>query len=125
MAELPETLLEAWNNRKGPAVFTTVNSDSVPNSIYVGCMTIHNSDTVLIADNYFDKTRKNLLAGTQGAFLFITNKGTSYQIKGRVEYHTEGELFDDMKTWNPEKHPGRGAAAIRVEEVYSGADKLL
>lgn len=124
MTALPESVKEAWDDRKGPAVFTTVDSKNVPNSIYVGCISIYDDDTVLIADNYFDKTRKNIENGTQGAFLFLTAGGKAFQIKGQVEYHTEGELFDNMKTWNPEKHPGHAAAALKVEEVYSGADKL-
>jgi uncharacterized protein len=36
----------------------------------------------------------------------------------------EGPVFDDMKTWNPTRHPGRAAVAIHVEEVYSGAKRL-
>jgi hypothetical protein len=28
-----------------------------------------------------------------------------------------------MKKWNPQKHPGHAAAALNVEEVYSGAEK--
>jgi hypothetical protein len=32
---------------------------------------------------------------------------------------------DDMKKWNPLTHPGHVAAALTVEEVYSGAKKLL
>jgi len=124
MTALPESAKEAWNDRKGPAVFSTVDRGNVPNSIYVGCISIYDDETVLIADNYFDKTRRNISDGTRGAFLFLTTGGKSFQIKGKVEYHTEGELFDDMKTWNPEKHPGHAAAALKVEEVYSGADKL-
>ncbi|MCK5681591.1 hypothetical protein KAI46_12355 [bacterium] len=42
-----------------------------------------------------------------------------------VESHREGKIFDDMKTWNPEKHPGHAAVALKVEEVYSGADKVF
>lgn len=42
-----------------------------------------------------------------------------------MEYHTEGAVFQDMKEWSPEKHPGHAAAALTVEEVYSGAKKLL
>jgi len=34
------------------------------------------------------------------------------------------EVFDHVKTWNPPKRPGHGAAALRVEEVYSAAEKL-
>ncbi len=30
-----------------------------------------------------------------------------------------------MKKWNPKKHPGHAAAALKVEEVYTGAEKLL
>jgi hypothetical protein len=30
-----------------------------------------------------------------------------------------------VKSWNPEKLPGNGVAVIDIEEVYSGADKLL
>jgi hypothetical protein len=57
--------------------------------------------------------------------LFITKEGKSFQAKGSLEYHSQGELFDFMKTWNPKKHPGHGAAVLNVEEVYSGKEKLL
>jgi hypothetical protein len=30
-----------------------------------------------------------------------------------------------MKKWNPEKHPGNAAAALKVREVYSGSEKVL
>jgi uncharacterized protein len=30
-----------------------------------------------------------------------------------------------MKKWNPETHPGHAALVIKVEEVYSGSEKLL
>lgn len=48
-----------------------------------------------------------------------------FLIKGSIKYYTEGDIFNDMKKWNPEKHPGHGAAAVEVEEVYSEAKKLL
>ena len=124
MASLPESVSKAWEQRKGPAVFTTVDTSGVPNSIYVGCMSKYDDQTVLVADNYFDKTRKNIKAGSKGSFLFITDGGKAFQIKGDIEYHTEGELFKDMKSWNP-SHPGHAVAAIRVTEVYSGAEKLV
>ena len=80
---------------------------------------------IVIADNYLDKTKKNILSGSTGSVLFITKDGKAYQAKGTIEYHREGEIFDDMKTWNPEKHPGRAAVALKVEEVYSGAEKVM
>ena len=125
MAALPEIVTESFQDKQGPAVFTTVNKDGVPNSIYVNCVRIFSDDTFVIADNYFNKTRRNILAGSKGSLLFLTNKIKSFQVKGRIEYHESGEIYDDMKKWNPTKHPGHAAAALKVEEVYSGSEKLL
>ena len=125
MAALPEIVTESFQDKQGPAVFTTVNKDGVPNSIYVNCVRIFSDDTFVIADNYFNKTRRNILAGSKGSLLFLTNKIKSFQVKGRIEYHESGEIYDDMKKWNPTKHPGHAAASLKVEEVYSGSEKLL
>ena len=125
MAALPEKVSKAWENREGPIVLSTVNEDGIPNAIYATCVSKFSEDTIVIANNYFSKTLKNILAGSKGSILFITKEGKSYQIKGRIEYHTEGSIFEDMKKWNPEQHPGHAAAALKVEEVYTGAEKLL
>jgi uncharacterized protein len=125
MKRLPEEVSSAWDKMSGPAVFTTVSQDGVPNSIYVTCISKYDEGIILVADNYFDKTKKNILAGSRGSIIFITDEKKSYQIKGPVEYHTEGGIYEDMKKWNPKKHPGHAAAAIRVEEAFTGAKKLL
>ncbi|MCD6394865.1 MAG: pyridoxamine 5'-phosphate oxidase family protein [Planctomycetes bacterium] len=125
MAALPDVVLEAWKDRKGPIVLATVNKEGIPNIIYASCTSIFGTDKVVVADNYFSKTRANILAGCKGSLLFITEAGKAYQIKGSLEYHKEGEVFDDMKKWNPVKLPGHAAVAVNVEEVYSGADRLL
>jgi uncharacterized protein len=125
MKRLPEEVSSAWDKMSGPAVLTTVSRDGVPNSIYVTCISKYDKGTILVADNYFHKTRENILAGSRGSIIFITDQNKSYQIKGPIEYHTEGGIYEDMKKWNPKKHPGHAAAAIRVEEVFSGAKKLL
>ncbi len=125
MAILPEDVGKAWEKRKGAVVLTTVDKDGVPNSIYATCVSKYDEETIVVADNYFDKTQKNILAGSKGSVLFITDEGASFQIKGRIEYLKDGPVFDDMKKWNPTKHPGHAAAALKVEEVYSGAKKLL
>jgi predicted pyridoxine 5'-phosphate oxidase superfamily flavin-nucleotide-binding protein len=125
MAALPKKVSKAWEDREGPIVLSTVNKDGIPNAIYATCVSIFSEDTVVVANNYFSKTLENILAGSKGTILFITKEGKSYQIKGSIEYHKEGSIYEDMKKWNPKKHPGHAAAALKVEEVYTGAEKLL
>lgn len=125
MAVLPEAVSKAWDERDGAVIFTTVDPKGNPNSIYVTCVGKFDDGTVVVADNYFSKTKKNILSGSRGALLFMTKEGKAYQLKGAIEYSTKGEMFDFMKCWNPKEHPGNAAAALKVDEVYSGAEKLL
>lgn len=125
MAKLPEIASQGWENRKGAVVLTTVSSDGVANSIYATCVSKYDDETLVVADNYFDKTRANILSGSDGVLLYITEEDKAFQVKGSLEYHTEGAIFDDMKKWNPEKHPGVAALAIKVKEVFKGAEKLV
>lgn len=125
MAKLPEKVSNAWEMHEGPVVLATVDKDRVPNVIYATCVSKFSEEIIVVANNYFDKTLKNILSCSKGSILFITKDGTSYQIKGNIEYHKEGAVYDDMKKWNPSKHPGHAAAALKVEEVYEGAKRLL
>jgi len=124
MSALPELVAKAWEDRQGPIILTTVGEDGTPNSIYASCVSLYGKDTVVVADNYFNKTKTNILAGSKGTLLFITKENKSFQLKGSFDYLISGEIYDDMKTWNPSKHPGHAAAALRIEAVYSGAEKL-
>jgi uncharacterized protein len=124
MAVLPDEVSKAWEDREGPVILSTVNGDGIPNAIYATCVSKFSEDTIVVANNYFSKTLENILSGSKGSILFITKNGKAYQIKGSIEHHKEGAVFEDMKKWNPEKLPGHAAAALKVEEVYSGSEKL-
>ena len=125
MSELSESIRAAWEDRDGAVVLATVDENGNPNIIYVTCVAAFSNQKLVVADNYFDKTRKNLKSGCKGAMLFMTKSGKAYQVKGSMEYLTEGPVFEHMKTWNPSKHPGHAAAVLNVEEVYSGAEQLV
>jgi len=125
MAILPEIVSKAWENREGPVILSTVDKVGNPNAIYATCTSKYSEEIIVVANNYFSKTLENMLAGSKGSILFITKEGKSYQIKGSLEYHKTGPLYEDMKKWNPKKHPGHGAAALIVEDVFTGAEKLL
>ncbi len=124
MTSIPPSVLAAWANRDGYAVLATVDQSGVPNAVYVGALQLLGTDAVVIADNYFAKTRANIRAGSSGALVFLTKDKKSFQLKGKFEYLTAGPVFDEMKRWNPARHPGVAAAVLRVQEVYSGAERL-
>jgi predicted pyridoxine 5'-phosphate oxidase superfamily flavin-nucleotide-binding protein len=122
--KIPELVKEAWGRRESPVILATADRDGRPNIIYVTCVSLYGDDRLVVADNYFDKTRKNIQAGSNGSALFLTNDKKPYQLKGTLEYHVTGPIFEDMKKWNPPTHPGHGAVALVVEEIYSGSKRL-
>ena len=125
MKIFPEIVRTAWADREGPVVLATVDTAGMPNAIYASSVREFGDDIIVIADNYFKKTRANILAGSRGALVFLTKERKSYQLKGRIEYLTSGPIFDAMKQWNPAKHPGVAAAALRVEQVFCGGEQLV
>ncbi|MBN1298755.1 MAG: pyridoxamine 5'-phosphate oxidase family protein [Actinobacteria bacterium] len=125
MKKIPDEVINAWKDRNGPVVFSTVDKKGMPNSIYATCVSKYNDETIIIANNYFNKTRENIFSGSKGSILFLNNDKKSYQLKGSIKYHTEGEIFDDMKNWNPEKHPGHAAISMDIEEIYCGSNRIL
>ena len=98
--------------------------DGMPNSIWVGCVVKYDEDRLIVADNFFQKTRENIKDKSKGTLLWITEDNESYHVRGSIEYVTEGPMFDRMKKSFSEKLPRVAAAVIQVEEVYSGAEKL-
>ncbi len=121
---ISDVISDAWPRREGPVILATVSKDGTPNIIYATCVSLYKGDRLLIADNYFEKTRRNIKAGSKGSVLFMTADQKAYQLKGLLEYHEDGPVFDDMKKWNPPKHPGHAVAALVIESIYSGAKRL-
>ena len=124
MADSSLDIWNEWENREGPCVFATVDGAGNPNAIYVTCIRRYDDNTILIADNYFHKTRENLKHGSRGSVLFITGDRKAYQIKGKVSYLESGELRDYMKDCLDPKYPVVAVAALTVEDIYSGAEKI-
>jgi hypothetical protein len=124
MHALCDVVVNAWELREGPVVFTTVDKNGMPNSIYIKSIALSENHRFVIADNYLHKTKQNIEQGSAAVVLFITREGKAYQIKGDITYHTQGGVFDFMKSWNPTRHPGVGAVEIDPQEVYCGKDQL-
>jgi len=124
MSQLPQIIVDEWSKRVKAPVFTTVDDQGMPNSIYATCVSFYENEKILIANNYFDKTLVNLQSGCKGNLLFLTEEGKAYQLKGVCTHYSEGIYFEDMKNWNPERLPGVGVAVIEVEAIYSGSKKI-
>jgi uncharacterized protein len=122
--KLPDLIKTEWLEKSGSVIVTTTDTHGVPNSIYATCVSVYDDEKILVANNYFCKTLGNVQDGCKGNVLFITKDNKAYQLKGTFDYVTEGELFEDMKNWNPDRLPGIGVAVLTVDEIYSGADKI-
>ena len=119
------TLANAWEEREGPAVLTTVDAARCPNSIYVGEIQYEPEVGFVVADNFFHKTRANIHNNSHGAILFITGNGKAYQAKGPLSYHADGPIYERMQEWHNSDLPGVAATVLQVNELYTGAEKLL
>ena len=118
-------LREAWDRHEGPLILSTASEQGVPNAIYVTCVKLLDDRRIVVADNYFKKTRANVKRGGRGTILFMTKEKKSYQAKGSIEYLMEGPLYEDMRLWVEQKHPRIAAVVLNVEELYSGAERLI
>ena len=125
MIKIPEEVIKAWNEKQDPVVLTTVSMRGIPNSIYATCAALFDGDKVLVANNKFKKTHQNILENDKANLLFISKEKKAYQLKGIIRYETEGKAFEDMKKWNRADLPGYGVAILEVEEIFSGADKVI
>lgn len=124
MTKLPEEVIRAWEDREGPIILTTVNNEGVPNAIYASCVSMYDDEILIVADNYFNKTKENILNECKAAVLFMNKDQESFQIKGDIGYFIEGKYYEDMKGWNPSRHPGHAAAVISIKKVFSGSKQL-
>lgn len=125
MAKMPEAVSKAWEDREGPVVLATVDKKGIPNAIYATCVSKPDDEHLLVADNFFSKTRANIEAGSKGALVFITKSGEAFQVKGTLRRHVQGPYFDGMKKWLDPSMPGHAAAVLSVDEVFCGSDRLL
>ena len=125
MSALPQAFLDAWEQREARMIFTTVSPTGEPNSVWVLCVNKLDDHRILIANNFFNKTLENILAGSPGSLLMIAPERESYQVKGSLDYHTDGPIYSDMKAWLDPKFAGVGAVILNIESIYYGAEKIV
>ena len=125
MAKLNQRVRNAWENKEAKLVFATVDRSGNPNIVWVVCVKLIDEERILIVNNYFKKTLENILSGSMGSLLFIAPEREAYQIKGTLSYHTNDDIYDDMKGWLDPEYAGVGAVVLTVTQVYHGAEKIV
>ena len=125
MSTLPPSFNEAWDNREPRMIFSTVNTSGEPNAVWVLCVNKLDDQRILIANNFFNKTLENINSGSKGSLLFIAPEREAYQIKGSLEYYTDGPIYQEMKDWLDPKFAGVGAVILNIDSIYYGAEKVF
>ena len=127
MIKIPEEVKIAID-KTNPICVATVNSEYIPNIIYVTFLKYIDNTTVVIADNKLAKTKNNVLSNSNLSFVVLDpDTKKSYQLKGKTKYLEEGEKFQDVFKWVNEKRPDlhpKGALYITIEEIFSGDKKI-
>lgn len=106
-------------------VLATATKDGVPNVVPVNAKKIIDDETILISDQFFNKTLKNLKENPQVA-ITIWDKLENYQLKGTVTIETSGKRFEEMAKWIDEMAKklnlpikSKGAVILKLTEIYN------
>lgn len=97
MAKVTEEIKESMKNAK-IAFLSTASKDGIPNVVPIGAFKFLDDETLLISDQFFNKTLKNLKENPKVALAWWGEKG-GFQIKADVTIHTDGEIFRRNVEW--------------------------
>lgn len=98
MVKLPTEVQRAIEKTM-PTCIATASAEGIPNIVYVTYLKMVDENTVVIADNKFDKTRKNLDANPRISFTVLDpDSKKSYQVKGRTECVSRGSGTPPLST---------------------------
>ena len=124
MAQLPKIVKDAMD-KQDIFPIATCSQDGTPNVVYVKFLKVVDDETVLIADNYFNKTRDNILNNPKLSFVVLDEEKGSFQVKGTTKRLMKGPLYDDVQKWVPDDLPKAAAVVLSVKQVYNGAEQLV
>lgn len=106
-------------------VLATASKDGMPNVVPVNAKKIIDDETILISDQFFNKTLKNLKENPQVA-ITIWDKLEGYQLKGTVTIETSGKRFEETAKWIDEMAKklnlpikSKGAVILKLTEIYN------
>jgi predicted pyridoxine 5'-phosphate oxidase superfamily flavin-nucleotide-binding protein len=124
MAQMTEKIVEMFE--KVPiAILATATPDGIPNAVPVGSKKIIDNETILISDQFLNKTLANMKANPKVSLTFWEGHD-GYQVKGSVTIETTGNRFEETSKWIEEMGnkmgiplKSKGAVILTVDEIYN------
>ena len=135
MAKMNDRMKELFE-KVPAAIVATATTDGEPNAVPVGAKKIIDDETILISDQFFNKTLANMKSNPRIAVSFWEGH-EGYQLKGSITIETSGKRFEETAQWieemgNKAGFPlkSKGAVILKIEEIYGlapgpGAGKKL
>ena len=103
------------------AFLATSAKDRTPNVVPIAAFKVLDDATLLISDQFFNKTLANMKENPQAAISWWGEKA-GFQIKGKVTIHTDGEIWRQNVAWMKELRPSlkpKGAVVMKITDVYA------
>jgi len=103
------------------AFFATSAKDRTPNVVPIAAFKVLEDGTLLISDQFFNKTLANMKENPKAAISWWGEKG-GFQIKDTVTIHTDGEIWRQDLAWMKEIRPNlkpKGAVVLKITDVYT------
>ena len=123
MAVMPQECQDMINNAYA-AAFSTC-ADGVPNVVPVSMKQAWDAETVMVSDQYLNKSLANLRANPRVALSVWDDEG-GWQVKGTVTYEDEGPRYEQVAAQVQAilssmgyDYTSKGVCFIHVDEVYS------
>jgi predicted pyridoxine 5'-phosphate oxidase superfamily flavin-nucleotide-binding protein len=135
MAQMTERMQQLFI-KVPAAVLCTATADGAPNAVPVGAKRIIDAETILISDQFMNKTLANMKSNPRVAVTFWEGH-EGYQLKGTVTIETSGPRFEETSRWIEEMGAkagfplkSKGAVILKIEEIFGvapgpGAGKKL
>jgi uncharacterized protein len=110
-------------------VLSTSTKEGTPNIIYLKFLKVYNNEQILIANNKFFKTEKNIIENPRISFVVLdTENRKAYQLRGNVEIHKDDKIYEDTVEWvkakRPDMNPPKSGIILNVKEIYCGVEKI-
>ncbi|MFA5002168.1 MAG: pyridoxamine 5'-phosphate oxidase family protein [Methanolinea sp.] len=120
MVILTQEIKESLQGTK--TVFLATSSQGrVPNVVPIAAMKSLDNGTILISDQFFNKTLQNMRENPKIALSWWGEKG-GFQIKGTVTIHTDDEIFRQDVALMKETWPAfvpKSAVIVKITDVYA------